>query len=225
MSKAKTTNSKGSDVKAEVAVALENAMQSSSFLNSLASVLVEIVAKKLEESMNFNNQLISDLRKDLEDRDKQIKELKRELNVKTDQLEMYTRRNSLRIFGIPESDRENTDDKVIKMVTEKLSIPLQLSDIDRSHRVGAKISGKNRPIIIKFVSYRKRREIFQVKKRLKSTGITVREDLTKARLDVLQAAIQRFGLASVWTEDGVIIVKRENTRFRLQSMNDLQNMQ
>lgn len=60
-----------------------------------------------------------------------------------------------------------------------------LSDIDRSHQVGAtqkpgsdgKI--KLRPNIVKFVSYKMRRLVFDNKKKLKgSDNIAMREDLT-----------------------------------------------
>ena len=224
--KASTSNASGDltpDMKAEVAAAVEKAMRTPEVLKSLASVLVELVGPQLKDSMNFNNELISDLRQKLEARDKEVSDLKQLLQDKTDQLEMYTRRNSLRIFGITESEKEDTDELALS-VAKKISVPLDLSDIDRSHRVGRKIPGKNRPIIVKFVSYRKRREMFQAKRKLKNQGITIREDLTKARLELLQAAIQRFGLANTWTEDGAVIVKRENNRLRLQTLADLANI-
>ena len=52
-----------------------------------------------------------------------------------DSLELYTRRNSVRISGIPEELSENTADKVIKLA-DKLDFILTSADIDRSHRVG-----------------------------------------------------------------------------------------
>ena len=50
--------------------------------------------------------------------------------------EQYSRRNSLRIYGVDESSSECTDDIVIDIVTKTLDCPLSHEDIDRSHRVG-----------------------------------------------------------------------------------------
>lgn len=50
--------------------------------------------------------------------------------------EQYSRRNSLRIYGVDESSSECTDDIVIDIVTKTLDCPLTHEDIDRSHRVG-----------------------------------------------------------------------------------------
>ena len=226
--KAKASSSKASvdlaaDVKAVVAAAVEKAMRTPEVLKALSSVLVELVGPQLKDRMNFNIDLIADLRQKLEAKNKEVADLKQQLEDKTDQLEMYTRRNSFRVFGMAESEREDTDELVLS-VAKMISIPLDLVDIDRNHSVCRKIPGKNRPIIVKFVSYRKRREMFQAKRKLKNKGITIREDLTKARLELLQAAIQRFGLANTWTDDGTIIVKKCNNRLRLQTFADLANI-
>lgn len=124
---------------------------------------------------------------------------------KIERLEQYTRRNNLRIFGIKESNNENTDALVLKIISD-LNVPVQLSDIERSHRIG-KVSDKPRAIIVKFSSYRKRSEVFSAKKGLKGTGIVLKEDLTKYRLTVLQAAIAKYGASNVWTRDGRIFWK------------------
>lgn len=210
-------------IKAEVDAVLERTLQSEAFLKSLAATLTDIVAKKLEESMSFNENLISALQKKIEDRDREIQNLKEELDLKTDQLEMYSRRNCLRIFGLAEEEGENTDEKVIA-VARKISVDLSINDIDRSHRVGRKIDGKSRPVIVKFVSYRKRREVFQSKRKLKGQNITIREDLTRQRLEVLRAAISRFQQRNVWTEDGQVVVNTGSGRFRLQTMSDLSHL-
>ena len=59
---------------------------------------------------------------------------------------------------------------------------LSVGEIDRSHRVGVRNNDRPSPIIIiKFVGYCKHDEMFRSKKNLKATGVTIREDLTKAR--------------------------------------------
>jgi len=62
--------------------------------------------------------------------------------VGLDNLEQYTRRNSIRIFGVPEvktngNTRENTDETVIKIIGEKLNVDIKPEEICRSHRITA----------------------------------------------------------------------------------------
>ena len=41
------------------------------------------------------------------------------------------------------------------------------------------------------------------------------EDLTKARYGLLQEVISKYGLSSVWTIDGIIYIKVDNTKHRI----------
>ena len=71
-----------------------------------------------------------------------------------DDLEQYTRRTNIRIYGIPESNvenadpREDTDIPPTNFVKEELGVDLKPEDISRSQRVG-KRSSKHRPIIVR----------------------------------------------------------------------------
>ena len=84
-----------------------------------------------------------------------------------------------------------------------------------------KTGDRPRPIIVKYVSYRKRSEVFRSKKILTGSGITVREDLTKHRYQLLQDAIAKFGLKNVWTMDGAVIAKVGDNKRRISSGSDI----
>jgi hypothetical protein len=76
------------------------------------------------------------------------------LEKSMDATEQYSRRNSLRISGIPESSDENTD-AIILDISHEIGSDLSLPEIDRTHRVGKrKINGKPRDIITKFGTLR-----------------------------------------------------------------------
>ena len=89
-----------------------------------------------------------------------------------DELEQYSRRNNLRITGIEEKDGEDTDCLVTDLVKDTLNIPLELVEINCSHRVGKKIQSKPRAILVKFTSYGSRRKLFQAKCHLKNHDTT-----------------------------------------------------
>lgn len=159
------------------------------------------------------------MEKKLNEKDDEIKKLKQYSVNEIDKLEQYQRRSNLRVFGIPETVNENTDNLIVNLANEKLKVKLNISDIDRSHRVGRK-GNKPRPIIVKFTSYRSRQEIFRSKAKLKGERITIREDLTKCRLEVLKKSIQQYGIQNVWTADGRINVRNGTQKFVIDSITD-----
>ena len=57
------------------------------------------------------------------------------LESQADQAEQYSRRNCLRISGIPEETGENTDNIVLRIAND-IESDVRPQDIDRSHRVG-----------------------------------------------------------------------------------------
>lgn len=127
-------------------------------------------------------------------------------NDKIEQLEQYSRRNALRVFGAPEEGaNEKTDDIVTKIISGKLGVEMSPEFICRSHRIGklrTSPQARPRPIIVKFTSYNKRQEVFRAKKQLKGTGIVIQEDLTIRRQRVLQKLIDTYGFGNTWTADG-----------------------
>lgn len=71
---------------------------------------------------------------------------------------------------------------MLNVLKEHLDMELLVKDLDRSHRVGKGNSkNKRRPIIVKFVRYNDCREIFN-NKQLKSTGVSITENLTADRM-------------------------------------------
>lgn len=132
----------------------------------------------------------------------------RETRQNFDRLEQYTRRNNLRFFGILETENEDTDSLILAILRDKLQISISTSDVERTHRVG-KASDRNRCIIVKFVSYRKRSEVYSLKSKLKNTKLIISEDLTKLRYTAYKAALKKYGPRSVWTRDGEIMWKKD----------------
>lgn len=211
-----------STVQRVVKDALRDMLQDAGMVRVLADTIKDAVTSavvvELQKNLDFNKDLISDFKSALEQKDRRIEELE----YKLDDLEQYQRRQCLRIFGVGENNGEDTDVLAIS-VAEKVGVDLSLADIDRSHRVGRRDENRPRPIIVKFASYRKRSEVFRNKRKLKNSGWTIREDLTKTRHNILREAITKFGQTNVWTQDGVIIVKSGDTKRRITRMAEIHN--
>ena len=129
-----------------------------------------------------------------------------DLNARLDRQEQYSRRNCLLIHGIEENQNENTDALALEIINKKLELDMDEKDVDRTHRIGDKNKKKNkpRPIIIKFVRYNDRKKVFYNKKKLKDSGVSITESLTKFRMDKLGKAREEHGFKHVWTVDGRI---------------------
>ena len=98
--------------------------------------------------------------------------LKDKFENKCDELEQYSRRNSLRISGITEL--ENNDDpcqRSLDLFKEmNINPPISIEDTERIHRVGVKQDVKPRSILVKFSNYRARRRVFKAKSVLREKG-------------------------------------------------------
>ena len=123
-------------------------------------------------------------RKDAEIRDLQI----RLTNVeeRCDDLEQYSRRNTVRIRGVAEAQNENTDCVVKELATRKLSIQISDSDVVRSHRVGKRAEDRSTPrdIIARFTTHNTKSSVMRFARKLKGTHVFINEDLTKTRATI-----------------------------------------
>lgn len=151
-----------------------------------------------------------------------------------DENQQYSRRNCLILHGLGEGNPENHTQVVQEFFKDKLKIEVTVDQIDRAHRLG--VSGRHtmanavargaRPMIVKFVSYRTRQKIFQEKKVLKGTKITITESLTARRTQLMKCAKERFGLKNVWTMDGKIVIMHKKKKHYITNhtqLTDLEN--
>ncbi|XP_072051414.1 uncharacterized protein [Amphiura filiformis] len=217
------------DLEELVPRAVEHLLKTSAFKQLLEKSLVSTIQAKIEtmeEKIAKQDSILFDLQSELKQKSDENNKLKvqiKDLTENTDEtarklndLEQYTRRNSIRLFGIPESKgkKENCDAIVTNLARDKLGVKVDLQEIDRCHRVGKKTSEpgkKPRPIIVKFATYRSRQKVMIVRKKLKGTGITIKEDLTRANQTLLEQVSRVEEVISSWSSDGRILalVKRD----------------
>lgn len=64
---------------------------------------------------------------------------------KCDNVEQYSRRNCLRVFGIPEKENEDVEELLISVFNNNMKLNVEKSSIERCHRVGIRnVNTKNR---------------------------------------------------------------------------------
>ena len=124
--------------------------------------------------------------------------------------------------------REDTDTAVIDIMTNKLGLQVNDTDLDRSHRIGRKTQRSTKPrlIIVKFVSYKVRAEVFRSKRGLKKTGLGITESLTDKRAELYSSVSDHPNVEATWTIDGrVVALRRDNkTKVHIESPKDLHKL-
>ena len=115
------------------------------------------------------------LRNDLKEKEEKIKGLQKqveELKVTADKQEQYSRRNSLRIFGLPETEHEGASEVALQLTNNDLG--LDITTIDRAYRVGRQNTERTspRPILVKFATYKDREAVYKRKKNIQRAGMS-----------------------------------------------------
>ena len=149
-----------------------------------------------------------------------------------DELQQYSRRNNIRVFGIPEKPDEDTD-ALVCSIAERIGVRITSHDIDRSHRVGKRMpipsqppsyasaahsdqsrQNPSRPIIVKFVSHKSKLALIRNRRKLKGSKVVVAEDLTKKKATLLSKTSSHEKVRTAWTTDGRVfaMIKTMNGR-------------
>lgn len=108
-----------------------------------------------------------------------LKDENSRLRVSHAELEDRSRRDNLLFYGLTDSPSESwnqTEEKLMTVVSDTLNLPIPTDSIERAHRLGAFADNKCRPVIVKFLSFKMKQQILFSSAKLKSSGITVSED-------------------------------------------------
>lgn len=125
-------------------------------------------------------------------------------------LEQYTRRNSVRINGIPDEpseDMRGTEIKVIGLFRDKLGLTISPDNIDICHRMGSYRKDKRRQIIVKFVQRKNALEVLYHRRKLKGQGVSIGEDLTRPNFELLKSLNNVDWVKEAWSKEGRIYAK------------------
>ncbi len=113
----------------------------------------------------------------------EVENLRAEIKALTKKVvanEAQSRRDNLKFHGIPEKEGEvNYEQCVREIILKKMNVDLGEKAIARAHRVGPPpkdTSGKPRPVLVKFETYKDRCQVWDQKAKLKGSTIYIAED-------------------------------------------------
>ena len=149
--------------------------------------------QEMKTSLQFTQKDVEDLKPihvKLEGINKELDKISRDLashSQKMEYLENQSRRNNIRVNGIPESDNETWEDaevKVKRATKDNLGIEV---DIERAHRVerrkaksGEADQNHPRTIVCRLRDWKQREQVLRKARREKSTDLYISEDLSPA---------------------------------------------
>ena len=147
--------------------------------------------------------------------DKRNAELEKEikkLSIKCDDLEQHSRKQMVRLTGVPFTTGEDTDKKIMD-IARKIKVIMTPSDIAISHRTGKQVEDRPRPIVARISNHKVKTYLLRNAKYLKSqpelAGISINQELTKLRSTIAYQArklVRKELLKSTWVVDGKIYI-------------------
>ncbi|CAG9814679.1 unnamed protein product [Phaedon cochleariae] len=157
---------------------------------TVAETIGEMIDNKFAELIE-ENKIIKD---DMQIYKDEVSEKLLGYEQKLDNMEQYSQRKNIRVFGIHENEKEDTFKVFTDFSKNILKVNLVEDDITRCRRVGEMPKTKQRPILIKFKTPKKRLNVLKEKKKLRGTKIAICEDLTKKRVQKLMDAENKYGI-------------------------------
>ena len=137
-----------------------------SFIAKLADGLmkdgvIDAIKQNVYDACALDSQTFSTAVESLESRVGDLDKENKALRDEMDSMEQYSRRNCLVVHGVPES-KKDTGEALLEVFNDRLNVRVTPQCIDRSHRLGRQqpSTDKPRPVIVKFVSYETRRQVF-----------------------------------------------------------------
>ena len=206
-----------------------------STVNARVDKLADSVAS-LKASLEFTQKDVGDLsslKSKLVGAEKDIVEIKNTVELQGNKIEYQenqSRRNNIRVFGIPESAGETwemAETKVKDAIKEKLNIEV---DIERAHRVERRKSGginqhqadaKPRVIVCRLSSWKQKEAVVRKARKEKPEGLFICEDLSQATLEKRKPHLEKFKAAKQAGKSAYFVLDRLIIRDKLSgSSND-----
>ena len=158
------------DIQATVTAILRENQELEQEIPELKSALnanqreTEKLKTQLTKAERANDRLRNELNVDTRIKLKDHIEERNKLGEKYDDLEQYSRKNTLEILGVPEGAYTSTDEVVIR-IGEAINVDIKPEDIEISHKLKRKTS---KPVIVKFVSHKVKSLLYKARTRLKN---------------------------------------------------------
>ena len=122
--------------------------------------------------------------------------------------EQYSRKNNIRIIGVPEQTNEKCREVVASLLNKKLKLRVETAAVGAAHRLPAK-GDRVRPIIVRFLDSDLKQAVMEKRKALKGSKIVIQEDLCLDMQRLLNRMKNNPSVKDAWAWNGKIFAKGE----------------
>lgn len=176
--------------------------------DEFVSQLSDSITKALDTKFNKQIKALQDENIKIKAELNKLQEINNNLVKNFERIDGVLRCKNLRFYGIKENKNEKTKDVIKDIVSKKLGLKMSNLEIESCFRVGEIENDKVRPIVATFSHLDLKKSVYNSKKKLKGTGIVIREDLTKNKLNILKTALEKVKSKGIaWTNNCNIFVK------------------
>jgi len=172
------------------------------------------------------NKEIEDIKSNNKILEENIVSLQSENNTilsKLDEIEQGMKQEQLRVYGIPENI-DNISNHLKGVFDAKLG--LKNINVEHCFRIGKRddTTTTPRPLLVTFGNIFDRNQVFYTKKNFKGSRISVTEELTKKRYELLIFAKEKLGKEKVWSTRGRIYTNFSGGKRRIFNEEDIISM-
>lgn len=160
---------------------------------------------KLEDQIDKLSQLVASQGDTIIDLQEKLLKCRKHANRN----EQYSRKNNLKISGLPYQDKNQCGAAVCEFVRSKLGYAIQDGDVKVAHPVQPRrrpnAQGPPRPlIIVRFRSRQVRHEVLSRRRVLKGSGTVIHEDLTALNMELVNDLENHPSISKAWSWNGKI---------------------
>ena len=120
--------------------------------------------------------------------------------------EQYSRKNNIKIMGVPEDGDENENrltNNVKQILEQKAGVMLEESKIVAIHRIPGKI-GMPKPVLLKLANNNEKAKIMRKRKEMKLGGYKLVDDVTKENTKLINKLNLHGEIDSAWYFNGSV---------------------
>ncbi|XP_056021932.1 uncharacterized protein LOC130054887 [Ostrea edulis] len=173
------------------------------------------------------------LREKICEANKNNRDLQKEMNegrdfatfstVKSNYNEQYSRKNNIKIYGIPETKRDNIVEIVKSTLKKKGCVEVDHRDIEAVHRIPGSRPNAPRPILMKMRNNDKKANIMRYRSAVKDSPVNVRlgDDVTKENRELIVRLLDHESITSAWYFNGSVYGNIKGKRVKFDILDDI----
>ena len=138
--------------------------------------------------------------------------------------EQYSRKNNIKIMGVPEKEDETVEilmDNICNILYQKAGLHIDTRCIVAIHRIPGK-AGYPKPVLMKMMNNHEKTSIMRKRKEMKTAGFRLVDDVTKLNTELINKVTQHENIDSAWFFNGSVFGKTtEGKRHKFDIYNDI----